>query len=226
MALLEGLAALAAKFAGASTVAQVATGVGIATAGVTGAGAVGVLPAPVQDAVASTVETVTPFDLPESELSTETETETDAPVGDTEGDPVTTEDEATDDEVVEEEATEDEATEDEATENEVVEEEAAEDEATEEQTGARGLDNAIAHANEHAQGALQAAQARQAAHDAEKAARDAARDAEKAARDAAKAARAATAPVEETVAEPEETAGAATGKPADQGPKNQGRGGN
>jgi hypothetical protein len=64
--LLNGLAAAIAKFASASTVAQVATGVGITVAGVTGAGAAGVLPGAVQDGVASAIETVTPFDLPDS----------------------------------------------------------------------------------------------------------------------------------------------------------------
>jgi hypothetical protein len=66
MLLLEGLAALAAKIASASTVAQATAGLGIAVAGVTGAGAAGVLPGPLQDGVATTVEAVTPFDLPRS----------------------------------------------------------------------------------------------------------------------------------------------------------------
>src|SRR4051794_25984925 len=66
MFLIESVAALAAKVAGASTVAQVAAGLGIAVAGVTGAGAAGVLPGPVQDGVAGAVESVTPFDLPGS----------------------------------------------------------------------------------------------------------------------------------------------------------------
>lgn len=66
MLLLEGLAALAAKVASASTVAQATAGLGIAVAGVTGAGAAGVLPGPLQDGVATTVEAVTPFDLPHS----------------------------------------------------------------------------------------------------------------------------------------------------------------
>jgi hypothetical protein len=66
MLLLEGLAALAAKIASASTVAQATAGLGIAVAGVTGAGAAGVLPGPLQDGVATTVEAVTPFDLPHS----------------------------------------------------------------------------------------------------------------------------------------------------------------
>ena len=67
MVLLEGLAVLAAKITSASTAAQAAAGLGIAVAGVTGAGAVGALPGPVQDVVAGAVETVSPFDLPDSE---------------------------------------------------------------------------------------------------------------------------------------------------------------
>src|SRR4051812_19624565 len=47
MMLFEGLAVLAAKITGASTVAQAAAGLGIAVAGVTGAGSAGVLPGPV-----------------------------------------------------------------------------------------------------------------------------------------------------------------------------------
>jgi hypothetical protein len=66
MVLLHGIATLAAKVASASTIAQAAAGLGIAVAGVTGAGAAGVLPGPVQDGVADTVEAVTPFDLPHS----------------------------------------------------------------------------------------------------------------------------------------------------------------
>lgn len=66
MALFESLAVLAAKFASASTVAQATAGLGIAVAGVTGAGAAGVLPGPVQDGVAGAIETVTSFDLPDS----------------------------------------------------------------------------------------------------------------------------------------------------------------
>ena len=66
MALLEGIAALVAKVASASTVAQATAGLGIAVAGVTGAGAAGVLPGPVQDTVAGAVEAVTPFELPHS----------------------------------------------------------------------------------------------------------------------------------------------------------------
>lgn len=60
------LAAGAAKFASAGAVAQAATGLTVALASVTGAGAAGVLPDAVQDHVSSVVEAVTPFELPES----------------------------------------------------------------------------------------------------------------------------------------------------------------
>ncbi|MDK3255003.1 hypothetical protein [Blastococcus capsensis] len=60
------LAAAAAKFGAAGAVAQAAAGLGFAAAGVTSAGAFGVLPGPVQDGVATTIEAVTPFDLPDS----------------------------------------------------------------------------------------------------------------------------------------------------------------
>ena len=66
MFVLEGLAALAAKVAAASTVSQAVAGLGIAVVGVTGAGAAGVLPTPVQNVVAGAVEVVSPFDLPDS----------------------------------------------------------------------------------------------------------------------------------------------------------------
>jgi hypothetical protein len=60
------LAAAAAKFASAGAVAQASTGVGLALVSVTGAGAAGALPGPVQDSVASVIESVSPFDLPDS----------------------------------------------------------------------------------------------------------------------------------------------------------------
>jgi hypothetical protein len=65
--LLQGIAALVTKIASASTVAQIAAGVGVTVAGVTGAGAAGVLPGPVQDGVATAIEAVTPFDVPSSD---------------------------------------------------------------------------------------------------------------------------------------------------------------
>src|SRR4051794_31698318 len=64
---IEGIAALIAKIGSASTVAHAAAGLGIALVGVTGAGAAGVLPGPLQDRVAGAVEAVTPFDLPTSD---------------------------------------------------------------------------------------------------------------------------------------------------------------
>jgi hypothetical protein len=64
MALIEGIATLVAKIASASTVAQATAGLGIAVAGVTGAGAAGALPGPVQDTVAGAVEAITPFEMP------------------------------------------------------------------------------------------------------------------------------------------------------------------
>jgi len=66
VALIEGLAAVVAKIVGAGVVTQVTAGVGIAVVGLTGAGAAGVLPGAVQDTVAAAVETVSPFDLPDS----------------------------------------------------------------------------------------------------------------------------------------------------------------
>ena len=64
--LLESITAIAAKIAGANTMAQAAGGLGIAVAGVTGAGAAGILPGPVQDGVAGAIEAVTPFEAPDS----------------------------------------------------------------------------------------------------------------------------------------------------------------
>jgi flagellar biosynthesis GTPase FlhF len=66
MFFFKAIAAIAAKIAGAGTVAQAAAGLGIATASVTGAGVAGLLPAPVQDAVAAVVQTVTPLNVPDS----------------------------------------------------------------------------------------------------------------------------------------------------------------
>ena len=64
--MFEAFAALAAKIATTSTLVQATAGLGIAVAGVTGAGAAGVLPGPLQDGVASAVEAVSPFELPSS----------------------------------------------------------------------------------------------------------------------------------------------------------------
>jgi hypothetical protein len=58
---------LLAKFLSAGAVAQAATGAGIVLVAVTGAGAAGALPDPLQNTVATAVETVTPFELPGAE---------------------------------------------------------------------------------------------------------------------------------------------------------------
>ncbi|MGY1802742.1 hypothetical protein ACI78T_05605 [Blastococcus sp. SYSU D00922] len=55
--------ALLAKVASAGAVAQATAGAGAVVVAVTGAGIVGVLPDPVQDSVASVVETITPLDI-------------------------------------------------------------------------------------------------------------------------------------------------------------------
>jgi hypothetical protein len=67
--------ALLAKLLSAGAVAQAATGAGVAVVLVTGAGAVGALPDPVQNTVSSVVGAVTPFDLPSGD-----EPATDEPV--------------------------------------------------------------------------------------------------------------------------------------------------
>ena len=61
------LPVLLAKFLSAGAVAQAATGAGVLLVVVTGAGAAGVLPDPLQSTVAAAVETVTPFELSEDE---------------------------------------------------------------------------------------------------------------------------------------------------------------
>jgi hypothetical protein len=73
--------ALFAKLLSAGAIAQAATGAGVAVVVVTGAGAAGVLPAPVQDTVASVVETVTPFDLPSGDEASGEQPEAEQPVG-------------------------------------------------------------------------------------------------------------------------------------------------
>src|SRR3712207_1097413 len=60
------LAAAVAKFASVGAVPQATAGVGVALVTVGSAGAAGVLPAPLQDGVATTIEAVTPFNLPHS----------------------------------------------------------------------------------------------------------------------------------------------------------------
>jgi hypothetical protein len=54
-----------AYIAGLGMAAKIMLGAGVAAAATTGAGAAGVLPDPVQRVVAATVDTVTPFNLPE-----------------------------------------------------------------------------------------------------------------------------------------------------------------
>jgi hypothetical protein len=56
-----------AKILSAGAVAQAATGAGIVVVVVTGAGAAGALPDPLQDTVATVVETVTPLELPSTD---------------------------------------------------------------------------------------------------------------------------------------------------------------
>ena len=62
---------LIAKFLSLGAVAQAATGAGAALVVVTGAGVVGVLPDPVQDTVATAVETMTPLDLEGGDVTTQ-----------------------------------------------------------------------------------------------------------------------------------------------------------
>jgi uncharacterized membrane protein YgcG len=61
---------LIAKFLSAGAVAQAATGASVVVVAFTGIGAVGALPAPVQDTFATVVETVTPLEAPTSEDDT------------------------------------------------------------------------------------------------------------------------------------------------------------
>lgn len=60
----SALSRLARNVAAAGLAARIALGAGVAAAGMTGAAAAGVLPGPVQDAVAGAMETVTPFEFP------------------------------------------------------------------------------------------------------------------------------------------------------------------
>ncbi|MBW3663661.1 MAG: hypothetical protein KY469_11230 [Actinobacteria bacterium] len=61
---------LATRFAAFGLFVKLGLGAAVAAAATTGAGAAGVLPAPVQDAVAGVVGTVTPFELPSSASDT------------------------------------------------------------------------------------------------------------------------------------------------------------
>jgi hypothetical protein len=72
--------ALLAKLLSAGAIAQACTGAGVAVVLVTGAGAVGALPDPVQNTVSSVVGAVTPFDLPSGEGTDGDEPAIDEPV--------------------------------------------------------------------------------------------------------------------------------------------------
>jgi hypothetical protein len=72
--------ALLAKLLSAGAIAQAATGAGLAVVVVTGAGAAGVLPDPVQNTVSSVVKTVTPFDMPSGEEPAVEDPATEEPV--------------------------------------------------------------------------------------------------------------------------------------------------
>jgi hypothetical protein len=109
---------LVAKFLSAGAVAQAAAGAGIVVVAVTGAGAVGVLPDPLQNTVATAVETVTPFDLEGGEVAPEDEAVVD--------ESPTEEEPAAEEPAAEEPATEEPATEEPATEEPATEEPAVE----------------------------------------------------------------------------------------------------
>lgn len=64
--IVELLAGITTKLAGLGIATKAGMGLGVAAVSVTGAGAGGVLPGPVQDAVAGVVATATPFTFPES----------------------------------------------------------------------------------------------------------------------------------------------------------------
>jgi hypothetical protein len=66
MLITELLAGLTTKLAGLGLAAKATLGLTLAAASTTAAGAVGVLPAPVQHAVASVVDSATPFTFPDS----------------------------------------------------------------------------------------------------------------------------------------------------------------
>jgi hypothetical protein len=113
--------ALFAKLLSAGAVAQAATGAGVAVVLVTGAGAVGALPDPVQNTVSSVVGAVTPFDLPSGDETAGDEPATDEPVVEE----PTAEQPAVEDPAVEDPAVEDPAVEDPEAEQPVVEDPAA-----------------------------------------------------------------------------------------------------
>ena len=105
MLITELLAGLTAKLAGLGMAAKATLGLTLAAASVTTAGAVGVLPAPVQHAVATVVDTATPFTFPDeadanadlgAEVSTDATGSADGTVG-VDGSLVSGDDAATDD---------------------------------------------------------------------------------------------------------------------------------
>ncbi len=79
MTISELLAALTAKLAGLGLAAKAALGLGVATASVTAAGAAGVLPDPVQQAVATVVNAATPLNIPDGTDDDLTSTITEGP---------------------------------------------------------------------------------------------------------------------------------------------------
>lgn len=72
--------ALLAKILAGGALAQAATGATVVVVAVTGAGAAGVLPGPVQDRFAAVVEVATPFEAPTSEEPTDEPPVTEEPV--------------------------------------------------------------------------------------------------------------------------------------------------
>lgn len=71
----KGRSRLAGFVAGLSAAAKAGLGAGVAMASVTAVGAAGALPGPVQNVVATGIEAVTPFDLPDSDDGADDATE-------------------------------------------------------------------------------------------------------------------------------------------------------
>ncbi|MFD2091704.1 hypothetical protein [Blastococcus deserti] len=90
--------ALLAKIFSAGAVAQAATGAGIVVVAVTGTGAVGALPDPMQDTFATVVSTVTPLEPPTSDETTSDETASDETASDETASDETASDETTSEE--------------------------------------------------------------------------------------------------------------------------------
>jgi uncharacterized membrane protein YgcG len=74
---------LLAKILSAGAVAQAATGAGIVVVAVTGVGVAGVLPDPLQNTVATAVETVTPLELTDDEIAPEDDATGEEPLPET-----------------------------------------------------------------------------------------------------------------------------------------------